>query len=146
MTLPTVAMDALMTITALTYDDLAEITDILTRLFSAEGQVLDLNQQLGAAQGEVAALTGVLEFERERTRELPQERGSLVQGSHCNSARLVRQAAPRLRVMTGNWVHVRLRSVRRPIKDPRRKRRGISEESSWQFSRRFWYSWPCFLA
>ena len=70
MTLPTVAMDALMTITTLTYDDLAEIADILTRLFSAEGQVLDLNQQLGAAQGEVAALRGVLEFERERTREL----------------------------------------------------------------------------
>src|SRR5215212_5854480 len=58
MTLPTVAMDALMTITALTYDDLAEIADILTRLFSAEGQVLDLNQQLGAAQSEVAALSG----------------------------------------------------------------------------------------
>src|SRR4051812_45213605 len=70
MTLPTVAMDALMTITALTYDDLAEIADILTRLFSAEGQVLNLNQQLGAAQSEVAALPGVLEFERERMREL----------------------------------------------------------------------------
>src|SRR3954468_6933696 len=69
MTLPTVAMDALMTITALTYDDLAEIADILTKLLSAEGQVLDLNQQLGAAQGEVAALRGVLEFERERTRK-----------------------------------------------------------------------------
>jgi len=62
-------MDALMTIAALTYDDLAEITDILTRLFSAEGQGLDLNQQRGAAQGEVATLRGVLEFERERTRE-----------------------------------------------------------------------------
>jgi len=58
-----------MTIAALTYDDLAEITDILTRLFSAEGQGLDLNQQRGAAQGEVATLRGVLEFERERTRE-----------------------------------------------------------------------------
>ena len=69
MTLPTVAMDALMTITALTYDDLAEIADILTRLLSAEGQGLDLNQQLGAAHGEVVALRGVLEFERERTRE-----------------------------------------------------------------------------
>ena len=75
MTLPTVAMDALMTITALTYDDLAEIADILTRLFSAEGQVLDLNQQLGAAQGEVAALRGVLEFERERTRKRRQGGG-----------------------------------------------------------------------
>src|SRR5215217_9251079 len=54
MALPTDAMDALMTLTALTYDDLAEIADILTRLFSAEGQVLDLNQQRGAAQGEGA--------------------------------------------------------------------------------------------
>jgi hypothetical protein len=44
-------------------------------LFSAEGQVLDLNQQRGAAQGEVVTLQSVLEFERERTRELPQERG-----------------------------------------------------------------------
>src|SRR4051794_713631 len=72
MALLTVAMDALMTITALTYDDLAEIADILTRLLSAEDQVLDMNQQLGAAQGEVAALRGVLEFERESTRELRQ--------------------------------------------------------------------------
>jgi len=63
-------MDALMTLTALTYDDLAEIADILTRLFSAEGQGLDLNQQRGAAQGEGATLRGVLEFERERTSEL----------------------------------------------------------------------------
>ena len=70
MALPTDAMDALMTLTALTYDDLAEIADILTRLFSAEGQVLDLNQQRGAAQGEGATLRGVLEFEQERTREL----------------------------------------------------------------------------
>ena len=56
MALPTDAMDALMTLTALTYDDLAEIADILTRLFSAEGQGLDLNQQRGAAQGEVVTL------------------------------------------------------------------------------------------
>src|SRR3954454_4989382 len=63
-------MDALMTLTALTYDDLAEIADILTRLLSAEGQGLDLNPQRGAAQGEVATLRGVLEFERERTSEL----------------------------------------------------------------------------
>ena len=114
MTLPTVAMDALMTITALTYDDLAEIADILTRLFSAEGQVLDLNQQLGAARrsGDAPERAGV----RARThKRATQERGSLVQGGHCNSAQLVRQAAPRLWVMTGNRVHVRLRSVRRPF-------------------------------
>ena len=111
-----------MTIAALTYDDLAEITDILTRLFSAEGQGLDLNQQRGAAQGEVATLRGVLEFERERTRE-QSKRGdhwyrtaTAVQGGHCNSTRLVRQAAPRLRVMTGNRVQVRLGSVRRPFR------------------------------
>jgi len=115
-------MDALMTIAALTYDDLAEITDILTRLFSAEGQGLDLNQQRGAAQGEVATLRGVLEFERERTRE-QSKRGdhwyrtaTAVQDGHCNSTRLVRQAAPRLRVMTGNRVQVRLGSVRRPFR------------------------------
>ena len=70
MTLPTAAMGALMTITALTYDDLAEIADILTRLFSAENQVLDLNQQRGTAQGEVVTRQSVLEFERERMREL----------------------------------------------------------------------------
>src|SRR5215210_7833663 len=49
------------------------------------------------------------------SRPATQERGSLVQGGHCNSAQLVRQAAPRLWVMTGNRVHVRLRSVRRPF-------------------------------
>jgi hypothetical protein len=70
MALPTDAMDALMTITALTCDDLAEIADLLTRLFSAEGQGLALNQQEGAAQGEGATLRGVLESERERTSEL----------------------------------------------------------------------------
>ena len=59
-----------MTLTALTYDDLAEIADLLTRLFSAEGQGLALNQQRGAAQGEGATLRGVLEFEQERTSEL----------------------------------------------------------------------------
>src|SRR3954454_25224323 len=86
-------MDALMTIAALTYDDLAEITDILTRLFSAEGQGHDLNQQRGAAQGEVATLRGVLEFERERTRELC-KRGdhwcrtaTAVQDGHCGTGR-----------------------------------------------------------
>ena len=75
MALPTDAMDAFMTLTALTYDDLAEIADILTRLFSAEGQGLALNQQRGAAQGEAAALRGVLEFERERTSELGKRGG-----------------------------------------------------------------------
>src|SRR4051794_14046035 len=70
MTLPTVSLDALMTPTAFTYDDLAEAAGLMAeRLLSAEGQVLDLNQQLGAAHGEVAALQGVLEFERERTRK-----------------------------------------------------------------------------
>ena len=49
--------------------------DILTRLLSAEGQGLDLNQQLGAAHGEVVALRGVLEFERERTRKRRQGEG-----------------------------------------------------------------------
>src|SRR4051794_39254836 len=70
MTLLTVSMEALMRPTALTYDDLAEAAGLMVeKLLSAEGQVLDLNQQLGAAQGEVAALRGVLEFERERTRK-----------------------------------------------------------------------------
>src|SRR5215207_7048086 len=32
------------------------------------------------------------------------------------------------------------------IKDPRRKRRGIQTRARWQFSRGFWYSWPCLLA
>jgi hypothetical protein len=73
MTLPTVSMEALMTPTALTYDDLVEAAGLMAeRLLSAEGQLLELNQQLGAAHGEVAALQGVLEFERDRTRELRQ--------------------------------------------------------------------------
>ena len=80
MALPTDAMDALMTLTALTYDDLAEIADLLTRLFSAEGQGLALTQQLGAAQGEGAMLRGVLEFGRERTSELRKR------GDHCYRA------------------------------------------------------------
>src|SRR3954466_15871550 len=70
MILPTVSMEALMTPTALTYDDLVEAAGLMAeRLLSAEGQVRELNQQLGAAHGEVAALRGVLEFERKRTRE-----------------------------------------------------------------------------
>src|SRR5215208_1589131 len=64
-------MGALMTNTTLTYDDLAEATAFLAdRLLAAQVQVLDLNQQLAAAQGEVAALRGMLEFEQERSREL----------------------------------------------------------------------------
>ena len=71
MTLPTVSMGALMTTTGLTYADLVEAAGLMAdRLLAAQGQVLNLNQQLGAAHGEVAALRGVLEFERERTREL----------------------------------------------------------------------------
>jgi hypothetical protein len=63
-------MEALMTPTALTYDDLVEAAGLMAeRLLSAEGQLLELTQQLGAAHGEVAALQGVLEFERERTRK-----------------------------------------------------------------------------
>src|SRR3954447_3889950 len=70
MTLPTVSMEALMTPTALTYDDLVEAAGLMAeRLLSAEGQLEKLTQQLGAAHGEVAALQGVLEFERERTRK-----------------------------------------------------------------------------
>ena len=54
-----------MTPTALTYDDLVEAAGLMAeRLFSAEGQILPLNQQLAAAHGEVAALRGVLEFKR----------------------------------------------------------------------------------
>ena len=64
-------MGALMTNTALTYDDLAEATAFMAdRLLAAQDEVLDLNQQLAAARGEVAALRGTLEFEQERTREL----------------------------------------------------------------------------
>jgi hypothetical protein len=64
-------MGALMTNIALTYDDLAEATAFMAdRLLAAQDQVLDLNQQLAAARGEVAALRGMLEFEQERTREL----------------------------------------------------------------------------
>ena len=50
-------MGALMTNTALTYDDLAEATAFMAdRLLATQDQVLDLNQQLAAARGEVAAL------------------------------------------------------------------------------------------
>src|SRR3954463_14608475 len=57
--------------TTLTYDDLAEASAFMAdRLLAAQDQVLDLNQQLAAARGEVAALRGMLEFEQERTREL----------------------------------------------------------------------------
>jgi len=64
-------MGAVMTTTGLTYADLVEAAGLMAdRLLAAQGQVLNLNQQLGAAHGEVAALRGVLKFERERTREL----------------------------------------------------------------------------
>jgi uncharacterized protein (DUF1501 family) len=63
-------MEALMTPIALTYDDLVEAAGLMAeRLLSAEGQLEKLTQQLGAVHGEVAALQGVLEFERERTRK-----------------------------------------------------------------------------
>src|SRR3954466_15122660 len=66
--------------TTLTYDDLAEATAFMAdRLLAAQDQVLDLNQQLAAARGEVAALRGMLEFEQERTREL-RTRGDHWQG------------------------------------------------------------------
>src|SRR5215208_5412063 len=64
-------MGALMTNTSLTYDDLAEATTFMAdKLLASQDQVLDLNQQLTAARGEVAALRGMLEFEQERSREL----------------------------------------------------------------------------
>src|SRR3954447_23750056 len=70
MTLPTVSMEALMTPTALTYDDLVEAAGLMAeRLLSAEGQLLELTQQLGAAHGERAARQGGVGVERERTRK-----------------------------------------------------------------------------
>ena len=64
-------MGALMTSTSLTYHDLMEASTFMAdKLLAAQNQFLDLNQQLAAAQGEVAALRGMLEFEQERTREL----------------------------------------------------------------------------
>src|SRR3954452_5561236 len=54
----------------LTYNDLAGAAGLLAeRLFKSEHAVLDLNQRLAAAQGEVAALRGILEYERERAQE-----------------------------------------------------------------------------
>ena len=59
--------------TALTYDDLAEAAGLMAeRVLFAERQVLALNQKLAAAHGEMAALRGMLEFERERASELRQ--------------------------------------------------------------------------
>jgi hypothetical protein len=56
--------------TGLTYNDLAEAAGLLAeRLYKSEQAVLDLNQRLAAAQGEVAALRGILEYERERAQE-----------------------------------------------------------------------------
>ena len=64
-------MGALMINTDLSYDDLVNATAFMAdRLLATQDQALDLNQQLAAAQGEVAALRGMLEFEQERTREL----------------------------------------------------------------------------
>ena len=64
-------MVTLMTSTSLTYHDLVEASTFMAdRLLAAQDQFLDLNQQLAAAQGEVAALRGMLEFEQERSREL----------------------------------------------------------------------------
>jgi hypothetical protein len=86
-------MGALMTNTALTYDDLAEATAFMAdRLLATQDQVLDLRQQLAAAQGEVAALRGMLEFEQERTRELRNR------GDHWQV--LADEAPPRL---GGHW-------------------------------------------
>src|SRR3954452_19059300 len=79
---------------------------------SAGGVALRVRTQGPRRSSDAPERAGV----RARTHEgATQERGSMAQGGHCNSARLVRQAAPRLWVMTGNRVHVRLRSVRRPF-------------------------------
>src|SRR3954452_1609191 len=58
----------------LTYNALAEAAGLLAeRLLKSEHAVLDLSQRLAAAQGEVAALRGVLEYERERAQD-PRDR------------------------------------------------------------------------
>jgi hypothetical protein len=55
----------------LTYDDLVEATTLMAdRLLVAQDQVLDLNERLATAHGEVAALRGALEFEQDRARAL----------------------------------------------------------------------------
>ena len=56
--------------TGLTYNDLAEAGLMAEKLLKSEHAVLDLSQRLAAAQGEVAALRGVLEYERERAQDL----------------------------------------------------------------------------
>src|SRR4051812_9747051 len=61
----------------LTYADLVEAAALMAeRLLNSEHAVFDLNQRLAlaAAQGEVAALRGVLEYERERAREFRSQR------------------------------------------------------------------------
>jgi hypothetical protein len=64
-------MGALMTNTALTYDDLAEATAFMAdRLLAAQSENCTLSLELAVAQGEVAALRGALEFEQERARAL----------------------------------------------------------------------------
>ena len=57
--------------TYLAYDDLVEATTLMAdHLLAAEDQVSDLGHKLAAAHGEMAALRGALQFERERAREL----------------------------------------------------------------------------
>ena len=56
--------------TGLTYNDLAEAAGLMAeRLLRSEHVVLDLNERLAAAQGEVAALRGILEYEREHAQD-----------------------------------------------------------------------------
>ena len=72
--------------TDLTYADLVEAAALMAeRLLNSEHAVFDLNQRLAAAQGEVAALRGVLEYERERAREFRSQRG------YVTSAQLIHQ-------------------------------------------------------
>jgi hypothetical protein len=57
--------------TGLTYTDLAEAAGLMADwLLKSEHAILDLSQRLAAAQGEVAALRGVLEYERERAHRM----------------------------------------------------------------------------
>ena len=64
------SIGAPMTNTDLSYSDLVEAAGFMSdRLLNAEDAVLNLNKRLAAAQGEMAALRGVLEYERERARE-----------------------------------------------------------------------------
>ena len=61
--------------TDLTHTDLVEAAALMAeRLLNSEHAVFDLSQRLAAAQGEVAALRGVLEYERQRAREFRSQR------------------------------------------------------------------------